>query len=79
MRANVLCSLTLGGLATLGLAIPGTAGEAPDPELLEFLGEFTGEDGEWVDPMDLYLLDEEAMDGLLEEDPDSPKEDDHEH
>jgi hypothetical protein len=29
------------------------ADESPSAELLEFLGEFTGEDGEWIDPLEL--------------------------
>lgn len=29
----------------------------PSLELLEFLGEFTGADGEWVDPLDLDGID----------------------
>jgi len=45
-------------------AMPLPAGEKPDMELIEFLGEFTGADGEWVDPMDLYLLDDQALDSV---------------
>jgi hypothetical protein len=29
------------------------AGEAPSAELLEFLGEFSAENGEWIDPLEL--------------------------
>jgi hypothetical protein len=32
---------------------PRAAEPAPDPELLEFLGEFSDERGEFVDPIDL--------------------------
>lgn len=69
MRASALCGLVL---ALWILPLP--AGEAPDMELLEFLGEFTGEDGEWVDPMDLYLLEAELPE-LVDEQP--VEEDDH--
>jgi hypothetical protein len=27
--------------------------EEPSPELLEFLGEFSDDEGEWVDPLEL--------------------------
>jgi hypothetical protein len=47
------------------LALPLPAGESPDMELIEFLGEFTGEEGDWVDPMNLYLLEQDS--DLLEE------------
>lgn len=36
---------------------------APSLEVLEFLGEFTGADGEWIDPLDL-----EPVDGAEDED-----------
>lgn len=46
-----------GWLAAAGLiwsAVPAAAPPpAPAPELLEFLGEFTTADGEWVDPLQL--------------------------
>lgn len=50
-------------LSLMAVALP--AGEDPDMAMIEFLGEFTGEEGDWVDPMDLYLLEQEA--GLLDE------------
>ena len=69
MRFSVL------GVLLLALwTVPLPAGEAPDMALLEFLGEFTGEDGEWVDPMDLYLLESELPE-LLDEG--QAEEDDH--
>lgn len=38
------------------------AAAPPDPELLEFLGTFETADGEWVDPLALAELDEDAID-----------------
>ncbi|MDQ2069929.1 hypothetical protein [Natronospira bacteriovora] len=70
MRASQAC-----GLALALLALPLAAGEEPDMELIEFLGEFTGADGEWVDPMDLYLLEAELPELLDEE---LAEEEDHE-
>lgn len=32
------------------------SGEAPGEELLEFLGEFQTQDGEWFDPMNLLTV-----------------------
>jgi hypothetical protein len=32
--------------------------EAPSMELLEFLGEFQTEDGEWIDPLDLLDMEQ---------------------
>lgn len=34
---------------------------SPSPELLEFLGSFTTDDGEWVDPQNLAEIDPENL------------------
>lgn len=41
---------------------------SPSLELLEFLGEFTGADGEWVDPLDLDPLDRDGSEAAESED-----------
>ena len=55
MRAEWLWPLLLAGAAAAAEPPgPETGGAVePDPELLEFLGGFTLEDGSWIDPSDL--------------------------
>lgn len=60
------------------VAFPVIAEEAPDPEMLEFLGEFSdGEDG-WTDPETLMMLDEEVIEALASETNANADEDDRE-
>lgn len=60
MRIEGLRKAWVTGVLAALLALPLPAGESPDMELIEFLGEFSGEDGEWVDPMNLYLLEQDS-------------------
>ncbi len=51
--------------------------EPPDPELLEFVGEFTSAEGEWIDPEALMFLTEDVVETEMEED-DTQEEEDNE-
>lgn len=68
MRAETLRWFGAGVFATLAggalAASPTTAAEAmpPDPELIEFLGSFTTDDGEWIDPEALAAAELEEPD-----------------
>lgn len=72
MRAEFGFALLLG----LGAAAAGAEQPAPDPELLEFLGSFTTKEGEWVDPLDLAVMDETAGKAAEEEAADEAREGD---
>jgi hypothetical protein len=37
------------------------AASPPDPAFLEFLGEFTTAEGDWVDPLDLALVEGKTL------------------
>jgi hypothetical protein len=50
MPAEAL-AVILSGVLAAGTAAP--AADAPDPEMLEFLGAFETRDGQWLDPLTL--------------------------
>ena len=50
MPAEALAVL-LSGVLAAGVSAP--AAEPPDPEMLEFLGEFETPKGQWLDPLSL--------------------------
>jgi len=57
MRRIFLYQLCILSLSLTGSSLAWTKQEqqsAPDIELLEFLGEWETDDGEWVNPMSLY-------------------------
>jgi hypothetical protein len=50
-KYRLIATLVL--LSLPAVATAGDSDEAPSEELLEFLGEFQTQDGEWFDPLDL--------------------------
>lgn len=55
LTAVVLLNLVFGAVAA---AAGEDSADKPSMELLEFLGEFQAEDGEWIDPMELLNMEQ---------------------